>query len=357
MEKSFKERVKNFWLAFEKEEAEVRKMMDDKVEGETLLKFVSSILDIAFTNSYFEMGVNGDGKYELILTPEGNRAKLMQLHYWLQQAPESLSEYWNFYSSKPGHPDSNFGMQMYDISLSKEDVNLYYSIDDERRKVDIEIYCPPLIALEENKRYNMFFIFLDQFIGELYTMEYIGYVDFVEEKQDKPIISIGELKALIDETIDEKEWTRIDNPCELYSGYQMEPSEEDDWTLRQDIMSGYTSCIPVLNAFYNGDETYFADYASDGLTFGFLFFNNNEVPKDKIVYFRGEVEDKILAQAEPMGIANSIGGATGFHFSYIDFIIYDMDAFLNVVKEVLASYNFEESGFSDFAQDKDPIVF
>lgn len=357
MKDSFKNKVSKFWKSFSEEENQIREMMDNKAEGQTLLNFVDSILQIAFDKVYFEMGINNEGKYELILTPEGDRAKLMQLHYWLQHAPQDLWQKWNFYSSKPGKANSGWGMRMFDTDLSSKDIVIYPETDNEKNKVNIEIYCPKLMALEENKRYSMFFIFLDQFIGELYTMEYIGYIDFTENKLDKKAISIEELQPMIDDNIENNGWPKFENPTEIYSGYRMEPNENEGWTLREDIFSGYTSCTPLLNEYYNGESQRFNDAAENGIRFGFLFFENVNVPRENIVNFRGDIEDKIVEQTAPYGIANSLGGATGFHFSYIDFIIYDYEAFINIVKEVLAGYDFDEMGYSDFTKESEPIIF
>ncbi len=125
MDNSFRNRVSKFWRTFSEEEYQIREMMDNKAAGETLLNFVDSILQIAFDKVYFEMGINRENKYELILTPEGDRAKLMQLHYWLQYAPEHLWQKWNFYSSKPGKATSGWKMSMYGIDLSSDDLIIY----------------------------------------------------------------------------------------------------------------------------------------------------------------------------------------------------------------------------------------
>lgn len=357
MHNSFKSRVAKFWQAFSQEEAQIREMIDNKAEGETLINFVDSVLQIAFDKIYFEMGVNDEGKYELILTPEGDRTRLMQLHYWLQYAPEHLWEKWNFYSTKPAHGKPGATMVMYDTKIAEEDITIYPQTDTERSKINIEIYSPKLMALDENKQYSMFFIYLDQFIGELYTMEYIGYIDFVKEELNKPAVKISELKEVIDKAINANEWPLFDNPCEIYSSYRMEPNENEGWTLRQDIMSGYTSCTPILNDYYNGKTEHFDEAKENGVIFGFVFFENLNIPRENIVNFRSEIEDKIVAQTKPYGVAHSLGGATGFHFSYIDFIIFDYDAFMNVVKDILAGYNFEEYGYSNFDAEAEPIIF
>ncbi|MFV0418450.1 MAG: hypothetical protein ACK5KT_06945 [Dysgonomonas sp.] len=357
MQESFKNRVSRFWEAFSDEEPQIREMMDNKVEDEIILRFVNSILLIVFGKVYFEIGINDKGKYELILTPEGNRIKLMQLYYWLQYAPKHLKARWNFYPAKPPLTKSGSSIMMFGIKLDEEDISIYTKIDNERNKLDIDVYSTKLMTLNENQRHSIFFIYIDQFIGELYTMEYIGYVDFVQKKKnnDTPI-KISELKSFIDNTIKNNNWPEFENPYEIYNGYRMEPNKEENWKLREDIFSGYTSCSPILDAYYNEDNQYFEEAKSEGVRFGFIFFENINIPRENIVTFRGKIEDKIVNKTMPYGIANSLGGATGFHFSYIDFIIYDYTAFLKNIKEILSSYKFEEVGYSDFSTGAPPRI-
>lgn len=354
---TFKHRVAKFWKAFEEEESQVREMMDHKAQGETLLNFVDNILQIAFNKVYFEMGINKDGKYELILTPEGDKVKLIQLYYWLQYAPQHLSEKWNFYAAKPGKATKGAAMDMYGVRISEDDLTIYVDLDKEKKKVNLEVYAPTLMKLEENQYYSMFFIFLDQFIGETFTMEYVGYIDFVAEKTNKEPIAISKLKGTIESAIAKYNWHIFDNPCETYVGYSMKPIENEDWKLREDIFSGYTSCTPILNAYYSDDKERVEEMKEDGIIFGFLFFENLNIAKDEVVNFRSGIEDKILDETMERGIANGLGGATGFHFSYMDFVIYDITAFLSIARNVLDKYDFEEAGFSEFIRGGQPIFF
>lgn len=349
MNNSFKEGVDKFWKRFTKEESAIREMIDNKTEGKIIVDKINEALSEAFKNPYFELGKNEEGKYELILTPEGDRAALFPLEYWRQAAPEALKKTWNFYSSKPGKPDGSFSMTMYDTSIGKENISIYYSINTQNQKIDLEIYSPELLALEESQRYNMFFIFLDQFIGELYTMEYIGSIDFIEKPLNQTAIYIGDLKALIDKNIEENKWFPADSIIENWSNYDMQPSDAKDWQLREDIFVGCSACIPVLSAFYNQSDELFNRFEQDGIIYGFLFYKNVNIPQEQTVTFRSEIEDKILASTKNERIADTIGGATGFYFSYMDFVIYDKEAFMKIAKDVLSEYTYlGEIGFSNF---------
>lgn len=333
-------------------------MMDNKVSGEELIAFVDEILQTAFHRVYFEMGVNDEGKYELILTPEGDRTKLIQIYYWLQQAPESLNEKWNFYSTKPGKGNSDFRLEMHGVSLEAKDMQIYAEPDEERKKIDIQIYSPKLMKLDENQRYSIFFIELDQFISEIYTMEYIGFVDFIEdEPEDEQAIPLEKLKSYIDYVINENDWPKPGNPCDEYSAYNMKPPQAEEYELRKDIVAGYTSCIPFLNAYYSGENELFDSYSEDGVIFGFIYYNNTNIPRENTVAFRTEIEEKITEKTVDAGIAHPTGGATGYQYSYIDFVIFDFESFLDITKTIISEYNFEEVGFAYFKAEEAPISF
>lgn len=357
MSESFKERVAKFWNAFEEKESEVRKMMDDKVDGDTLLAFMDEILSIAFHEVFFEMGVNDEGRYELILTPEGDRARLFSLEYWLKQAPKALWEKWNFYSTKPRKAEGGFKISMYGTELSTDNSSIYYEVDEESQRINLQVECSQLMKLDEREKYSIFFIFLDQLIGEIYTMEYIGGIDFVLSGKGFKKVTPEGLKRVIDDTIDAKNWFRVENILERCTGYEMTPSKAKDWQLREDVYIGFSSCFPVLNAFYDKSSDLFSRFYADGIVYGFLFYENINVPKDRMVPFRAEIEDQILEQAKAENVAESIGGATGFYFSYMDFMIYDIDAFLAIAEEVLVKYKFKTVGFSNFIFGVEPIYF
>lgn len=81
--RSFRQRTEDAWQAFEKNEAQLRQWIDQRDQSEVVDQLINKcrdILSLAFENSAFELGFNGQ-KYELILSPEGKRAELFQLVY------------------------------------------------------------------------------------------------------------------------------------------------------------------------------------------------------------------------------------------------------------------------------------
>ena len=95
---SFRERTQEAWAAFSKVEAQLRQLLDvwdRSAVQEELISLCETALLPAFLNPAFEVGHNGQ-KYELILTPEGNLARLYELVYFQRHAPAELLEHWNF---------------------------------------------------------------------------------------------------------------------------------------------------------------------------------------------------------------------------------------------------------------------
>ena len=85
----FRERTEAAWEAFAGQEAELRRRMDedkDHTRGQELVDRLEEALNLAFDEISFEVGV-GSEKYELILTPEGDKVKLFELVYFQKHAP------------------------------------------------------------------------------------------------------------------------------------------------------------------------------------------------------------------------------------------------------------------------------
>ena len=72
-------------------------------------------LNQVFDEISFEMGVGGE-KYELILTPEGDKVKLFELVYFQKHAPKEVLEHWNILVGR--QPSPNTGLRTEDAGTS-----------------------------------------------------------------------------------------------------------------------------------------------------------------------------------------------------------------------------------------------
>ena len=354
---SFRTKVLNFWQAFGKEEHIIREMIDNEVEGSTILSFTESILKTAFNEISFQIGIGAIGKYELTLSPEGDRTRLIQYYYWYKHAPTKLKNKWIFHPSKPAFKDcTDKGTELFGITLSCSDLILYPKIDNQISKIELFVYCPKLQQLSDSKKYSMFFLFLDQHIGEAYSIEYISNIQFITHKLGEQEINIGQLKGLIDRSIKLFDWVQSINPLDCYYSYSATPNISNDWKLREDISGGYSSCPTPIYSYHSLNNECFEKYEKDGIIFAFLFYENSDLTNDQLVDRRTSIKNQIAEVVPQNNIADCTGGAIGFHFSYIDFIIYDLQAFVSSVKEVVKQHNFEEVGISFFSTDTKPIL-
>lgn len=345
---SFKQRTIDFWKAFGEKEKNIRQMIDNRAEADDLVGELNKIIQTAFNDVAFEVGHNGE-KHELTLSPNGNKTVLKQIQYLLGNRPEHVDSLWNFYEAKPAMGTEGMGLSIYGKNITAEDFIVYTDLNEEKKIMDIEVYVPKLDDLEENHKYNALFIMLDLFIGEFYTMEYIGFVDIieVEKRADVESIPLSKLHAYINYLIEENDWNKTKDPSAQYTAYQATPNTESD-KLRDDVFIGYTSCFDIIRQL-SDDEIYPLDsIAEDGVYMGYIYYNNENIEDANMVGQRAEIEDKIHDITGPQGIAESTGGATGHNHSYIDFIIYDLDGFLKVAKDILDEYNFTPKGFKLF---------
>lgn len=351
--RTFCQRVEDFWEVFAKEEETVRRMMDSREDREQMEKaadFVNRLLHTAFEEIYFEMGFNGV-KYELILTAEGRKHRLFKLEYWKRRAPEKLLERWNFLVGRQASPAADkFALEMGGVTLNCSDITAWPEKLEEHQ-AGISLYSEGLAALlkdNENTAYTMAEILLDQCIGEMSSILHIGWLDILDKPMDQEGIRLNELGAYIKSDIDTGE--EPESICRYFTSYQMKPADlEQEWGLREDVFVGNTACVDIVRAYYNGDDSLMNEHQADGVVFGFFFYGNQKVERELMVPFRAEIEDEITDNAEDSG--EILGGATGSVYSYIDFVSYDLKAFLDTAQAILNKRDLDEIGFHVFRRD------
>ena len=107
-EMTFSARVASAWEEFEKEEAEIRRMMDSgRMDdySEELIRRIQDVLEIALDDPAFEFGID-EGKHDLVLVAQGDKARLFEYVYFRDHAPESVLENWKITVGRPPRPGS-----------------------------------------------------------------------------------------------------------------------------------------------------------------------------------------------------------------------------------------------------------
>ena len=350
--KPFRIRTREAWAAFLAGEGELRALLDQKdraAVGKQLVVKCSELLAPAFSNPAFELGHNGE-KYELILTPEGDKTRLFQLTYFQKRAPKELLDKWNVIVGRTR--SKNFELQMFGQKIALEDVQAWVE-ETEDNGLGLRLYCEKLVPLmkeNEGQVYSIIYILLDQALGELAAMRYVDYLDILDAPEVGECVTLDKLNDFVTEKIDPWGWERASDPeaaCERYTAYKGTPSQEEDWALRQDVFAGSTCCVPLLKCYLQGDEYYMDRLHQDGIVPGFFYYPLEGVEQKEILNLRRQLEEAIQEKAGEDAVLFT-GGATGVEFGYLDFIAWDLKTVLDAAVEVFAESPVVWAAFKTF---------
>lgn len=353
--KPFRVRTMEAWQAFTDREAHLRSLMDQtktKNVSEELVARCSEILTLAFDSPVFELGFNGE-KYDLILSPEGDRVKLFQLAYFAKCAPESIRKHWNIIVGRPAF--AKYVLRMHGLEVEAKDFQAWIEIQGEKN-FELSLYCEkllPLLRENEGNAYSLAYILVDQVLGELASMRYVTNMKLLTAPNTGEYLPLSDVPDFIKNKIDPEGWAKASDPetaCERWAGYRSNPSREENYPLRADVIAGMTCCLPLINAYFGNDNYYMDLLHRDGAVPGFFFWSLDDFGKDDILPFRDQIEAAIL-QKTGAGVVTFTGGATGEVYGYLDFIAWDLPAVINAAREVMSAAPVKEAGFHTFRMD------
>lgn len=351
----FRERTQKAWTAFEGEEAEIRAMMDaDKTHerGEEIVDRIERILRLAFEDVSFEVGFNGV-KHELILTPEGNRMKLFELVYFRSHAPASVLRHWEITLGRRG--TSGNELHAGGVRIGGEDVQAWLEPDDDAFK--FSVFCARLADLkakEEGRAWWMLTTLTDQLLGEIPHMRWINDFELLDAPRAVPGFLLSDLPDKLRElgkdlALDAE--TLLENS---YVGYTREPDPAPDADWRLDVIAGSTACPPLINGYMSADDETMDALHSDGVTAGFIAFSldgfTGENRTQRIFAFREALEAKLEKACGP-DVVRMVGGATGVHFGYVDFMVWDLQPVLFEARAFLEASDVPAASFHVFRRE------
>uniref|UniRef100_UPI003AB4C9A2 immunity protein Imm33 domain-containing protein n=1 Tax=Dysosmobacter sp. TaxID=2591382 RepID=UPI003AB4C9A2 len=352
----FRERTESTWKDFARQEAQLRRMMDedkDHTRGQELVDRVEGILNQAFDEISFEMGVGGE-KYELILTPEGDKVKLFELVYFQKHAPKEVLEHWNILVGR--QPIRNIGFRTDDgWDISGEDVQIWLE-QQGKNSFALSAYCEkllPMLEEEEGRVWWMLTTLTDQVLGEIPHMRYIGSFDVLEAPRAEPSIPMSQLP----DKLKEKGANLSTDPeayLNSYLGYKMEPNKDPDADWRLDVMAGSTNCVPLINGYLDADNDFMDALHADGAVAGFFCYPldtlREEEGTDKIFDFRDKLEE-VFTTGDGPEILTLTGGATGLFCGYVDFIAWDIQTALQMAKKFFEDSDIPWASFHTFRRE------
>lgn len=117
----FSERIREGWEPFLSGEAGLQVVIDDKKDREAVAERYHQLPVPAFYRPLFEIGFNRD-KYDLTLSPDGDRGRLFKLVYSKNHAPKKVSDHWNILTGR--QPAKGLGLRTYDRTTGLPDARV-----------------------------------------------------------------------------------------------------------------------------------------------------------------------------------------------------------------------------------------
>lgn len=356
VDKPFRVRVDECWKNFVKEETVLRQLIDNKADREQISEQLHKLLSPAFARTYAEVGRKGD-KYDLILSLEGDWASLFSRSYFKNRAPKEVLDHWNIYV---GRQSDGFAVEKFQIVMGENSVcasDLCFWTEWRNGCADLSVYCEkmlPLIKGNINAAYQLLYILLDQAIGELAEMKFLGEIKFLDEPLERPSMVIQELMDDLTTNLSmtKEQLLDADRYIDLYSAYRINPDPSSKDGTRGDIISGSTCFLSLMNGFYSDRSYVMESLEEDGIVGGYLFYPIDTVESDSRGTQILDLRDAITNELEKT-LPDSfmfVGGATGVNFGYIDFIAWDIREVLEKVPEIAKKNGLRWISFRRFRQ-------
>lgn len=357
---SFRDRTAKAWGAFAEAEAGLRKALAEDKTHENAHEIVEqfrSIFDIAFEDVAFEIGVN-EHKHEVILSPQGDKVKLFELVYFRDRAPAAVLENWSILVGRQRAND--VGMRTEDFDISGSDVRVWVEKTDEKR-IGLKAYCEkllPVLKNEEGKAYWALETLTDQILGEIPHMCYVDAFEVLDRPLDEPGMLLADLPAKL-----EADGFDLDpDPARCLDSalcYQCKPNDDPEADWRLDVVAGSTCCAALINDYLGGETDFSDELLDDGAVAGFFiypldgFFGEDQ--SKRIFDFRDRLEEA-LSEGDGPELATLTGGATGTRCGYVDFIAWDMRAFIDKAKVFFDASPVEWAHFHVFRRDAGTVA-
>lgn len=353
--KTFRERTVQGWSAFADGEKELRRLIDLKNRektGDELIKRCSGLLYSAFSDVAFELGYNGE-KYELILTPEGDRAKLFELVYFQRHVPDFILERWNILVGR--QPSAGFGLRSFGVEISAEDVQVWTELGNGGSRVSLTMYCEklcPLLKEDEGKACWMLYTLTDQVLGEIPSMAVVDGFEVKAVPGAGDSISLDDLPEYLRARGIELDLDPVRYLENSYTAYEMKPDENPDADWRMDVFAGVTRCPALVNEYLSNETKIMDAFREEGVVPGFFAYDlscfaGEEERGKAILDFRDALEDAVQKESGEDAVT-FLGGASGIYCGYLDFIAWDIESVLDAAREFLRKSPVEWAIFHSF---------
>jgi hypothetical protein len=337
----FTERTKLFWDWFAANEEKLSEFVQNKkpdaAYSKKVTKFVNEGLALISTDLMFNIG----GDHEFTFTVSGNYALFLLSSYVTANIPKQFKKKWTFHPYEPSANKQNRTLQIPRLGISVDSDRIFVSPKQQEgsHAVDLCFYAKELETLDENDCRTAFLLSMDMCIGEALSYLYIENIEKVDALTDD-MFPLTKLEEWLFANVCKD--GKIPHPALQYMVYRREPS--DNPKLRYDILIGGTNYAPLLGDYYHErDDTYqvFVGFGAKPIFLTYEHNNETDLTEElerRDVFMR-KLELEVLGKrgsGREIGIL--LGGAIGEKRVYIDFLLYDEQAFIKKLRKFQADF-------------------
>ncbi len=346
-EKTFNERVTEFWLWFQEAAPRFTATIDAHKCAD-LTEETSANVNKLYEDFAWVYGPGADNKgHSLTLSGEGIEHRQLLALYWLSQAP--VIPGWTFYASRQAGPIKGHVIEMDDLRIDPKETWITPSLDREAQEVDLVVWHHAWDHITEKKRWTIVFLFLDEVLGEYGTQQWVGKISFGKDRlaDSFPLEELGEYVGAI---IRDAGW-KHSTPGDTWTLFKIEPAEER--YSRCDLLT-LSTAAPALFQTHMDEKDAMSDLLEgSGADYIYVSIDRAFFPKGDEVAKRGEIEEAIDTGLKNQNAGRLIGGGLGSERGYIDLLIYDGVRSLDTLRTTLKQLDVPTGTMIEFfARDK-----
>jgi hypothetical protein len=175
------------------------------------------------------------------------------------------------------------------------------------------------------------FLFLDEVLGEFGTEQWIGEIKLHDQRLSDAI-PLKELLSFVKGVGAEKGWKKYDPGEEVVLFRMKEPHNR---FRRGDMMTWGTACPALVEEYIEAEGKLEDPLAGTGADYIYVAFDKSFLPRGQEVHARGAIEDALDQALRGASSGRLLGGGFGQASAYIDLLIFDGAASLDIVRKVL----------------------
>ncbi len=348
-ETTYKQRVELFWQWFAESADELVLNIDhgqadldlDRTENlesapeakSEIAQTVNAVMDMWLPGFNYVFGSEAGKGYSFTLSPNGDVDLRFLAEYWLSRAPKI--ENWRFYSSRQPGLDGDINIEIEGVNFPSADVRFGVEVDQEAEVIDVVVSHPNFVE-DDDINSQVAFIFLDEALGEIGTEMWIGKIELAGAESKTPI-AIKSLATEVVSLASMHQWEK-QTPDKTYTGYSVEKPGEG--YPRSDTIAGATCHFKLVGEFMEHEGLLNSDpIAPYGARFVYLAIDSTDFDLEDEVQQRVNIEEQLNELLIERSSGRVLGGATGISHAYIDLLLVDGEASIDLVQQSMELQN------------------